>query len=769
MDFSVTERLYRTEEEVAELYQKLIDMNAKWLANLPAARELIDRAYKIAYDAHKNVPPRKSGEPYIIHPIIVAMYASQIYPGDINIILAALLHDVVEDTPITLTDIAQRFPDRPGLEQIVDGVTKLKEVHDTGDSSQVENFRKLLNQTINDNSRIILLKLADRLHNMQTLQYQESIKQQKIASETLTFYVPIAERLNLYTIKTELENLSFKYLYPSAYKNIEAQFETHRARLAEVHRVISGQIDQLLSTTGLDYKITSREKTPYSTYKKLTNKHILFEEIYDLVAFRIVFKPHEGIPESTQCWFIYMLLTDVYPALHERTRDWVSAPKVNGYEALHCTLMDKNGQWVEVQIRTERMNENAENGGASHWRYKRETDVDDEGILRDIGDNLGKLYHAAVASSQFMAHINTDFLKKKITVYERLMQDKDDEDSTSTRREFILPRGSSVLDFAYLKSQNAGDHALGARVNGILTSLRSILHASDEVELIVATTQYPTETWSKIAQTPYARNLISESLHKQKEIFAKQGEQVLREMFNALDAPYSESVVESLLPHFKVETLREFYDEVHDGYINREIVYRELRRAIRRERVLATSRRLKGNRGLAGDAELEHSPSTPLHSTTYTLLTSPCCYSLPGDMDVKCLRDPSTEGKVVRVHKANCLEGERIASEHGDWLVKGIDWSVRQMNSYPTHIFIEGEDRKNLLSELFAKFADVCKTNISRVDLRSDGTQFRGIISFSVYELSELENLIQSLYQVDSIHAIYRLDVPSTYEFVDSF
>ena len=305
---STSAHLY-TDSDVPKLYDELLQQNATLLERAPEYRELIDRAYGIAKVAH-GTQYRKSGEPYIIHPIIVAQYASRIYPGDIDMILAALLHDVVEDSPKTLDEIKQSFPERVGLEQIVDGVTKLNVQNDTEDSAQVANFRKLISQTINDNPRIILIKLADRLHNMQTLEYQAQDKRQKIASETMTFYVPIAERLGLYAIKTELEDLSFRYLNPSDYREVQELFNKYRAKLSAVHQDVKERVARLLTSTGMKFTLLSREKTPYSTHKKITRKRIPFEEIYDLIALRIIFEPRPDIPEKTQCWFIYMLLTE---------------------------------------------------------------------------------------------------------------------------------------------------------------------------------------------------------------------------------------------------------------------------------------------------------------------------------------------------------------------------------------------------------------------------------------------------------------------------
>jgi len=775
MPESTSAHLY-TDSDVPKLYDELLQQNATLLERAPEYRELIDRAYGIAKIAH-GAQYRKSGESYIIHPIIVAQYASQIYPGDIDMILAALLHDVVEDSPKTLDEIKQSFPERVGLEQIVDGVTKLNVLNDTEDSAQVANFRKLISQTINDNPRIILIKLADRLHNMQTLEYQAQDKRQKIASETMTFYVPIAERLGLYAIKTELEDLSFRYLNPSDYREVQELFNKYREKLSAVHQDVKDRVARLLTSTGMKFTLLSREKTPYSTHKKITRKRIPFEEIYDLIALRIIFEPRPDIPERTQCWFIYMLLTEYFPALRERTRDWVTTPKVNGYEALHCTLMDKNGQWVEVQIRTERMNSIAENGGASHWRYKKEDDVDSDGHLGEIGSSLATLvssYSYEMSSSTFMAYLKTDLLAKKITVYERVLSEKDDEGLSHVRKGFTVPRNSRVLDFAYLKDKNIGDHALGARVNGILRSLDYKLLAGDEVEIIEAPSQHPTKNWKEVVQTSLARNLINQTLEKQEEGLQERGRQRLQEMFNTLDVAYSEDILSKLLPLFKVENLDIFYSNLANGYINPQYLFRKIRHAVRRKQFAESWMRLRNyvmlhifRRHTSCDT-VEHQSIAAKKQSTYKLLTSPCCCALPGDKDVFCFRETEMRENIVRVHKSNCLEAQRLSAEHGDWLVKNIDWSVRTDATYPTHIYVGGEDRTNLLIELFSVFMkELPNTNITRADLRSDGFHFQGVLSFSLQHLSQLDMLIQRLYRIEGIQRIYRLDVPSSYEFVD--
>ena len=763
-------RIY-TEQEVPLLYEELLAQNSEWLNTDPKYIELVDRAYKIATWAHGK-QLRKSGEPYIIHPILVAKYATKIYPGDIDILLSALLHDVVEDSDKKIDEIQNEFPERPEVGKIVDALTKFKNIANPDDSGQVNNFRKLISQTINENPRIILIKIADRLHNMQTLSYQAKDKQQKISNETLHFYVPIAERLGLYTIKTELEDLSFYFNNPTAYRAIQEQFDKYRDKLTTVHQEVCDRVRRVLTAAGMEFELQSREKTPYSTYKKIDNKHIPFEEIYDLIALRIIFVPRPDIPEKTQCWFIYMLLTEMYPALRERTRDWVTTPKVNGYEALHCTLIDKNGQWVEVQIRTQRMNIIAEGGKASHWKYKKEKNVDSNGQLNELGLNLAKLGESyEMSPSAFMAHLNTDLISKKITVYRRIPSMGDDSPKTS--EEFTIPRESRVLDFAYLLDKNTGDQALGARINGILTSLDYKLLSGDEVEIITAPSQSPSRNWTNIVATPLARNLINQSIEKKEEQNIEQGKQRLLEIFNDLDEVYTEEVLTGLLDFFDEKDLNTFYTDLNEGLINPQILQRKLRSALRANSVSKFWTRLGNFISLSvlrqhKTCSTENAPTHIHNAPNIKLMTSPCCFALPGDKDVICFRDPATKENVIRVHKANCGEAQRLSLEFGNHLVRDVNWNEKTDTEYPTHIYVGGTDRTNLLVELFTAFEKMLpNTNITRADLRSENGNFQGVLSFSLQHLTQLEHLIQKLYKIDGVHRIYRLDVPSSYEFVD--
>ncbi len=764
-----------TDEDVPKLFEDLLARNASWLSKVKNGEALVRRAYEIAFEAHKP-QRRKSKEPYIIHPLFVAQYASEICPYDIDVILAALLHDVVEDSEVSIQDIQNAFPERPALAQIVDGLTKFKHVTKLDDSEQVANYRRLLTQTMDDNPRIILVKLADRLHNMQTLGFQEKHKLQKIASETLQFYVPIADRLGLYTIKSELEDLSFKNLNPAEYANIEKLFALHRDRLSRVHREMKERITRILAPTQLKYELTSREKSPYSTFKKIDKKHIPFEDIYDLVALRIIFEPRPDIPEKTQCWFIYILLTEHFLPLRERTRDWVSTPKVNGYEALHCTLLDKNGQWVEVQIRTRRMDDYAEHGGASHALYKKEQDFQNGADLSEVRRMLSTISASyEMSSSAFMAHLSTDLFKNRMAVYERIYTESEEGRSRHSEP-FYLPHGSYVLDFAYLKDKNIGNRAIAARVNGILVSLAYKLRAGDEIEIITAPSQYPTKAWTDYVYSPLARNSIDQARASRKKLLIEKGRVRLNEIFNRLEEEYSKEIIDSLLSSFYVQTVDELCLGLVSGVINPQLLARKVRRALRRKarhrRWLQTTDfirvKILHRSSCLVPVQQDEQVAPTAHNTQYRLITSPCCCALPGDPDVIGVLDVDAGENVVRVHKANCSEAHRFLSQYGKLVRKDFDWSQSTGVPYPTHIYIRGLDRTNLLKDIFGVFGERFNDiNITRADLRSDGEYFQGVISFSLMHIDQLKMLSDALYRLVGVQRVYRLDIPSSYEWLD--
>ena len=713
------------------------------LSGEPKDVDLVRRAFELAKEAHGQVV-RRSGEPYILHPIAVAKIVSRLIPGDTESVVCALLHDVVEDTPYTVEDIKERFS--PTVANIVDGLTKMEELAQEGETLQVVNFQKLL-LTIEDDVRTIIIKLADRLHNMRTLDSMPPDKQRKIASETTYFYAPIANRLGLYNIKTELEDLSFRYRNPAEYEDIHRKSCRSREQLNNQISSFALPIMERLTRNGIQYSVEGRPKSIFSIWKKMQRKHIAFEEIYDLLAMRIIFTPIPDIPEKTQCWFIYTLITEIYPVQIERTRDWVTTPKVNGYEALHCTLLGRHGDWVEVQIRTVRMNEVAERGVAAHWKYKGEDPTNVARMRTDIRQAYAAPHGGA---SDFLSNIRTNILTPQITVYD------------TDKKPYQLERGATVLDFAYAVSSTMGGRAIGAMVNGQLTNLDHALHGGDAVEILTAQSQHPTRKWLDYVRTAKAQNCISQSLADQYALLIDNGSLRVKSIFDELGITYSRPQLLRIIPSFHVDTLNEFYAGIAQGTINPYILRRRLSwlkhgRYFRyRMRMIQRSvHRHPAAEPVVDDtlAPLHVSPSTEQAGATVEYRQSPCCTALPGDEVVGYKRPDG----VVSVHKVSCPEAVRLMAQQASSIVP-VHWTTDPRHRYIAHFFISGGDRKGLLADTFSTLGDSLGLNITRVNMRSDGTAFRGVISLEVRDLNEINVALQRTNALRGIRRVYRLD-----------
>lgn len=739
------ERAREFEEQVRREYESLLKM--PFIQAKPESVELINKAFAVAREAHEGVV-RKSGEPYILHPIAVAQIVSKMLPGDAESIACALLHDVVEDTDYTVEDMKRLF--NPSMANIIDGLTKIGSMAAEGESQQAANFQKTL-LTIEDDFRTIFIKLADRLHNMRTLDSMPKHKQHKIASETTYFYAPIAERVGLYNVKTELEDLSFRYRDPQAYEEIKDKFSLNWEQLNNRINSFALPIIDRLTRNGVQYSVEGRPKSIYSIWKKMQKKHISFEEVYDLLAMRIIFTPIPDVPEKTQCWFIYTIITEIYPVLRDRTRDWVSTPKVNGYEALHCTLLGKHGDWVEVQIRTDRMNEVAEHGLAAHWKYKGENALYSSEVLDNLRASIVKMQSTPYQSAtDFLSRIRTNILAPQITVFD------------TEQVAFNLERGSTVLDFAYAKSPSIGNKALGARVNGVLFNLNYALRGGDVIEIITAQSQLPSPKWLDYVQSPLAKNCINQALSDQARLQIDGGKRRVAQIFEDLGADFSATQLQAVLPHFSVQTAKELYAGLATGVINPDILRKQLRKQ-RIKRSVRYSVRLLKHRFLRRIGEgryVEEGQDQPAQiaqsgqvAPHYVYVQSPCCTALPGDDVVGFLRDEQT----VVVHKATCTESVRLMAQRAELLVN-VSWHEQKDVLYEAHLYVSGEDRKRLLADLFNSLADQLPANITHVNLQSDGETFSGVVSQSVHSLTELERMIQHVNTITGVRRVYRLD-----------
>lgn len=716
----------------------------------PEERKLVERAFNLANEAHKGVE-RKSHEPYILHPIAVAKITAQLLPGDAEAVACALLHDVVEDTSYTNGDIERIFG--PTIAQIVEGLTKIDTLAAAGESRQVINYKQLV-MSIEKDFRTIIIKLADRLHNMRTLSSMPEEKRLKTASETIYFYAPIAERIGLYGVKTELEDLSFKYRHPKAYEEIGRHYNLSRDQAQRQMDAFSLPIRRLLTDSGVDYQLSSRPKSIYSIWRKMQNKQVSFDEIYDLLAVRIVFRPIEGVPESTQCWFVYSLLTDLYTPLQERTRDWVTSPKVNGYEALHCTLMSKQGRWVEVQIRTVRMNEIAERGLAAHWKYKEYRSDGTSALIDRFRAEIDHLHSTPHESAtEFVSTIQSSILTPQVMAY------------TQAGVPYSVSRGATALDFAYQVDANLANMAIGVIIDGIYSPLNYVLQGGEKVELLTAESQAPSPKWVDFVKTPYAKNCIRISLAAQEQELVKRGRTRVETICARRGVKLSRVRLRKLLPLFDLTTVDALYRGVALGTINLDFLKKAIRAhawrarvrvlfhlALRRMRLFFLGRRNTGWRASSavGTRSL---PRGKQIKSGVEIVQALCCCPLPGDDIVAYQESPER----VVMHLATCNEAIRLMAQHGDQVVE-VAWEVQEDRTYLAHFHLEGDDRRGILADLFSRITDVLSIDICRVDMQSADHHFRGQISVQVHSASEMFQLIANIQNIRGIRRVIRLE-----------
>ena len=541
--------LSNTEEQKAkEQFEWLLHNCSR--CNTPGDRELIEKAFKLAFDAHKGMR-RKSGEPYIFHPIEVAKIVNQEIGLGPKSVASALLHDVVEDTDYTIEDIENLFGDK--IASIIDGLTKISGVFDNKSSLQAENFRKML-LTLSDDVRVILIKLADRLHNMRTLESLPENKRIKISGETIYLYAPLAHRLGLYAIKTELEDLSLKHRYPKIYSDLLQNVSENEQKRQHFINKFALPIIEKLNGSGIEFDISGRPKSIYSIWNKMQTKNIHFEEVYDLLAIRIVFEPLPSIPEKTQCWNIYSLITDIYMPKPDRIRDWVSTPKANGYEALHATVMGPNGKWVEVQIRTKRMDEIAEKGYAAHWKYK-QTDTHENELDKWIRRIREMLENQDSNALEFLDDFKLNLFASEILVF------------TPKGQIISLPKDATALDFAYEIHSQIGNKAIGAKVNHKLVPLNNHLASGDQVEIITSDKQKTQREWLNYVITAKAKTSIKNALKAETKNRIEKGKQTLEEKLKELDLRPSSRIFKKLLPAYEVVSKDELYSKIGSGII----------------------------------------------------------------------------------------------------------------------------------------------------------------------------------------------------------
>jgi len=727
---------YTAEDEIIiqKHWEDLLDA-CKDICRTDEKRDIINRAFFLAKEAHQGVR-RRSGEPYMLHPIAVAkIVVSEIGLG-VKSVAAALLHDVVEDTEYTLEDIESIFG--PKIASMVDGLTKMSGVFNADTSEQAEYFRKVL-LTLSDDVRVILIKIADRLHNMRTLGSMPRDKQLKITSETLYLFAPLALRLGLYAIKTELENLCMKYRFPDEYAEITRKIaETEASRQEYIDKFIA-PIREVLDRDKIQYEISGRIKSPYSIWSKMMRKQIPFEEVYDIFAIRIVFHALPFPSEKTQCWQIYSSITDLYTPKLDRLRDWISMPKSNGYEALHATVMGPDGIWVEVQIRTQRMEDIAERGFAAHWKYKKETisQSDDEfdKWLKKIRTALNSPTENAV---DFLDNFKLSLYTSEIVVF------------TPKGESRQMPYGSTALDFAYDIHTNIGNKAIGAKINHKIAPLTTQINSGDQIEIITADNAKPKAEWLDSVTTSKAAQAIKTFLKREQENSIERGRQLLEDKVASHNVNMSGRVLHKLLPAYGCATKEELYSKIGAGIISLDNIEKVLKSS-------STSKILKFWTLLIPNANRDSkTPDAEEESDDkQKFIIATCCNPIPGDKVVG-FKNPSTG--TITVHKDTCDEFTRLASQYGKYIVRDeIKWSQHKAMAYLATLEIRGIDRMGILFELSKIITDDFHVNMRGVNIESHDGIFEGTLSLYVRDTESLNAIADKIRRIKGIESVKRI------------
>lgn len=715
----------------------------------PENKQFIDKAFCFAWEAHKGVR-RKSGEPYILHPIAVAkIVANEIGLGTKSIV-SSLLHDVVEDTEYTLEDIENYFGAK--IASLVDGLTKMSGVFDQQSSIQAENFRKML-LTLSDDLRVILIKMADRLHNMRTLDSMPVRKQMKIAGETLFLYAPLAHRMGLYSIKTELEDLSLKYEHPDDYEEITQKITLNRPTKSDLINKVITPISSSLDNNHIQHTITGRSKSVFSIWNKMQSKNLSFEEVYDLISIKVVFIPSTSTPEKNQCWNIYSLITDIYKPKPERIRDWVSTPKANGYEALHFTVMGPHGHWVEFQILTQRMDEVGEKGFAAHWKYSngvsRESELDK--WLKDVREILENPESDAMA---FLDEFKLNLFSHEIQLF------------TPKGHIRTLPKNATALDFAYDIHTEIGNHCIGAKVNHKLVPISFVLKSGDQVEILTSAKQTPQAHWSDFVVTAKARTKIKDAFKKEKRELIKRGVKIIEDHLHELDLTLNAKILRKLQSHYGHIIKEELYYEVGNG----EIQLNDIEKIVRKKSQNKFIRYWKLQ--LFGPTSKEHQKQEesvqkeikPPVDKKKTLLLSDaaandsykiarCCNPIPGDEIVGHV-DMSNN---ITIHKRKCPNALRLMSSQGDRIL-AAKWTTHRLMSFLALIKLQGIDKIGIVNEVTNIISKDHDVNMRELHFESHDGVFDGLIHLYVHNTEDLNNLIMKLIKIKGLDSVTRIE-----------
>lgn len=733
-------------KELLSRYRKLIK-SCKPLTDADD-RKQIRKAFNLAVEAHKDMR-RRSGEPYIFHPVDVAIIASSEIGLGTTSIVCALLHDVVEDTDYTLEDIKAMFGEK--VASIIDGLTKisgiidksnLEEKPDLRQSMQAENYRKIL-LTMAEDVRVILIKLADRLHNMRTLEFMPSEKRLKIASETAFLYAPLAHRLGLYAIKSEMEDLVLSYTDPNIYQSITNKLiESDEERNKFIKKFIE-PISVALRNAGLEFDIVGRTKSINSIWKKMLKKNIPFEEVYDVFAIRIIIDS-DVEHERLDCWKAYSAVTQVYTPNPERLRDWISVPKANGYEALHTTVMSNTGKWVEVQIRSTRMNEIAEKGYAAHWKYKE----DKKGIENSLDDWLKRIRELLQRPESNAIDFLDDF---KLTLFA-------DEIYVFTRSGELrnLPKNSTVLDFAYSIHSDIGNKCIGAKVNHKLVALSHVLTSGDQIEVLTSDKQSPKEEWLNIVISAKAKSQIKMAVKEDKKRSAERGREVILRMFSQVKLSTDEKNIEDFAKYLNINDVNDLYLEAVSGTIDIKTVkafstineksgWLNYLRApfVRGKHAAVQNKQIRKKRSKKLELDVENQVS---------FIIADCCNPIPGDEVVGFVLSENS----LEIHRANCADAVRMNARYGD-RIRNVQWDDSKQITFKTAVHLSGIDKIGILRDISRILSEENNLNISSIVLETKNETFEGKITLYVNNTEHLKNLINQIKKVDGVERVSRL------------
>ena len=702
-------------------------------------KELLRTAFEMAAEAHKTMR-RKSGEPYVLHPLAVAMICVEEIGLGVRSTICALLHDTVEDTNIALDDIKSEFGNE--IAKIVDGLTKISTVMDTNSSQQAENFKKIL-LTLTDDPRVILIKLADRLHNMRTLDAMKQEKQLKIASETIWVYAPLAHRMGLYNVKTELEDLSMKYMEPAIYKEIAKKLaETKRERTKYINEFIR-PLKEKLTAAEFDFEIQGRPKSIHSIWNKIKKKEVSFEEVYDLFAIRVILNADLD-KEKEDCWKVYSMITDEYSPSPERLRDWLSNPKSNGYEALHTTVMGPQGKWVEVQIRTKRMNEIAEKGLAAHFKYKEGSQNEDrfDKWFVQIREALGNQQDEGI---DFLQDFKTSFLAEEIYVY------------TPKGEVKMLPINSSALDFAFYIHTAIGSKCIGAKVNHKLVPISHKLRSGDQIEIITSNKQKPSEDWLSSVVTAKAKNSIKDALREEKKIIAEEGKYSLQRKLEGIGALYNTYNIDQVMFYYKLSSHLDLLFKIATKTIDlKELkLFQVIGDKIEAPKLVNLSPEINLENPALKAASKKDSELIIFGESSdkikYAL--GKCCNPIPGD-DV--FGFVST-GKGLIIHRNNCPNATQLLANYGHRVVK-TKWAKNKEISFLTGLSIIGLDDVGVVNKITNIISGELKINIAALTIESTEGLFKGTIKVYVHDKDELEELVTRIKSLNGIQQVIRFD-----------